>query len=85
MLKENIFLLVLVQCLLPFTSFAQQNNFTVTGNIKGAGNDSVIIIINNYNEEGIMLKPDTLNRNRTMETAGENFSVTIPAINGIMF
>lgn len=60
MLKENIFLLILVQCLLPFSSVAQQNSFTVTGNIKGVGNDSVIIIINNHNDDGKMLKPDTL-------------------------
>ncbi len=60
MFKKNILFLLLVLCLLPFTSFAQQNNYTISGNIKGVGNDSVIIIINNYDADGKILNQDTL-------------------------
>ncbi len=59
-----ILLFIMAACIFPLSSFSQQNDNTgayiITGNIKGLGSDSVIIIINNYDQNGKRLKPDTM-------------------------
>lgn len=63
-MKKSILLAVFAASLLPVLSFSQKNdnsgNYIITGNIKGLGSDSVIILINNYDQNGNRIKPDTL-------------------------
>ena len=61
-MKKVAYLQLLLLGLLPLFSFAQKkggNDFTITGNIKGLGNDSVIIYVRNYDKREV-LKIDTL-------------------------
>ncbi|MEO5947705.1 MAG: AhpC/TSA family protein [Chitinophagaceae bacterium] len=61
-MKKIACLQLLLLAVLPLLSFSQQKgsyDFTITGNIKGLGNDSVIIYVRNYDKAG-ELKIDTL-------------------------
>ncbi|MDZ4807655.1 MAG: TlpA disulfide reductase family protein [Bacteroidota bacterium] len=61
-MKKIAYLQLLLLAVLPLLSFSQQKggyDFTITGNIKGLGNDSVIIYVRNYYKGG-ELKIDTL-------------------------
>ena len=41
-------------------SFSQQQNFTLSGKIKGLGNDSVYITLNSTDKNGNRLKPEIM-------------------------
>ena len=55
-------LLVLFLNMVPVFSSSQQKEgkYTISGNIKGLGNDSVYITINNTDKNGNRLKPETM-------------------------
>ena len=61
-MKKITCLQLLLLAVLPLFSFSQQKggyDFTITGNLKRLGNDSVIIYVRNYDKGG-ELKIDTL-------------------------
>jgi len=61
-MKQSYFLII-VGLLLSVISIAQGNKkatYEITGELRGLNNDSVIFVINNYDDNGLRQKPDTL-------------------------
>jgi peroxiredoxin len=62
-MKPFIQFLILPCMLLPLISFSQQQkkiNYEINGEIRGLNNDSMILFVNNYDDNGNRLKPDTI-------------------------
>ena len=60
---KQSFCLIIAGLLLPAISIAQGNKkatYEIAGDLRGLNNDSVILFINNYDENGRRQKPDTL-------------------------
>jgi hypothetical protein len=61
-MKQSFFLII-VGLLLPVISIAQVNKkatYEITGELRGLNNDSIILFINNYDDNGLRQKPDTV-------------------------
>lgn len=61
-MKQSFFLII-VGLLLPVISIAQGNKkatYEIIGELRGLNNDSIILFINNYDDNGLRQKPDTV-------------------------
>jgi len=61
-MKQSFFLII-VGLLLPVISIAQGDKkatYEIIGELRGLNNDSIILFINNYDDNGLRQKPDTV-------------------------